>query len=95
MKVIGKAAGGTYIVEITHTEVEKVFDKYYGNLKPLEVGATLDLGAGYDFRSEIRSACQGVIAADKQFSDARASLFRFAMMVSELPEPVVDVEAAA
>ncbi len=59
MKVIGMTNGtysGDYICTVTHTELEKFMGLYYDKMKRLEVGATLDLGKGYDHALEIKSA---------------------------------------
>lgn len=55
MKIIGTGAEG-YICTLHHTELEKFLNLYYGNLKRLDVGATVDLGKGYDFASEAAEA---------------------------------------
>lgn len=55
MKIIGTGAEG-YICTLHHTELEKFLNLYYGNLKRLEVGATVDLGKGYDFAREAAEA---------------------------------------
>jgi hypothetical protein len=86
MKVIGKAGSDTYLCEVRHSELEKLTDKYYGNLKRLEVGDTLDLGEGYDFRNDIRTACSGAADAIKRFHSVAGSLHKFAVMVGDLPE---------
>lgn len=87
MKVIAKVNDSIYLAEVSHTELEKVTDKYYGNMKRLEVGATMNLGAGHDFRNEIKSACKQMTDAVKQFERAQKSLFAFAIMAGQLPEP--------
>lgn len=86
MKVIGTGANGAYLCEVSHTELEKLTDKYYGNLKPLKIGDEMNLGAGYDFRASIKESCKGMMDADLSFDRARATLQRFAIMVSALPE---------
>lgn len=87
MKVIAAVGNSTYICEINHTEVEKVFDKYYGNMKPLAVGTELDLGGGYNFRSAIAEACKGMVDATAKFERSQKSLLQFAVMVSKMPNP--------
>lgn len=93
MKVIGKADRDTYLVEVSHTELEKVADKYYGKLPELRVGQEFNIGAGYDFRRDIQSACRGMVDASTSFGTARESLMRFAVMVAGLPEPASESEA--
>ena len=87
MKVIGIGERGQYLVEISHTEIEKVLDKYYDKLKRLEVGSELNLGAGYDYRQSIQSACRQMVDATRQFEGSQKTLMAFALMVSGLPEP--------
>lgn len=58
---------------VSHDELEKFMNQYYGKIKLLKVGDNVDLGKGYDFASEIKSAMKatselinknkGVIAA--------------------------------
>jgi hypothetical protein len=92
MKVIGLAENGDYISIVSHTELEKCSGKYYGNLPKLKVGASFDIGAGYNFTSDIKSACSGMADAVKNFSRAQASMTEFAVMVSKLPD-VPDIAA--
>lgn len=87
MKVIAKVNGDTYLAEVSHTELEKLTDKYYGNMKRLEVGDTMNLGAGHDFRDQIKSACKQMTDAVTQFERAQKTLFAFAIMAGQLPEP--------
>lgn len=88
MKVIGNASEGKYIVEVSHSEIEKVFDKYYKNesIKRLVPGQELNLGEGHDFRGDIRSACQSLSDAMTSFDTKRKVLMNFAEMVLKLPE---------
>lgn len=55
MKIIGTGAEG-YICTLRHTELEKFLNLYYGNLKNLQVGETVDLGKGYDFAHDAAEA---------------------------------------
>jgi hypothetical protein len=52
----------------------------------LKAGDEMDLGAGHDFRADIREACAKMEAASKSFDDRRVSLTRFAVMVAGLPK---------
>lgn len=54
MKILGDAGDKTYLVQISHYEIEKVVGKYYGNLKALKVGDEVDIAAGYDFANDIK-----------------------------------------
>lgn len=60
MKVIAKISRSQYVCDVTHTEIKKFLNRYYGSgsLGILEVGQEIDLGKGYDFRSDIRDAMQ-------------------------------------
>jgi len=56
MKIIGKGANGDYIANVSHTELEKFLNQYYGKLDRLSIGEDVDLGLGYDFKSDIERA---------------------------------------
>lgn len=86
MKVLGNGKGDTYLCEISHGELEKLTDQYYGKMKPLKIGDEMDLGAGYDFRADIRDVCRQMTNAETSFARAQNTLRRFAMMVTQLPE---------
>lgn len=58
MKVIAKVKYDQYICEVSHDELEKFLNKYYGEMKKLEVNSEIDLGKGYDFFSDTKSALQ-------------------------------------
>lgn len=85
MKVIGMGEHDAYLCLVTHTELEKLADKYYGKLQRLRVGSEMNLGAGYDFRSDIQTACRGMVDAEKNFDRAKNTLHKFAVMVAALP----------
>lgn len=85
MKVIAKNADG-YICQVSHTELEKLTDKYYGKLDRLSEGAEMNLGAGYDFRDDIRRACTDMVGATKQFECSQKSMLAFALMVSQIKD---------
>lgn len=88
MKVIGttQERGGDYIAIVTHSELEKLTENYYGKLPSLKVGDSIDLGAGYNFRSEIQSACRAMEDASKAFSKAQTTMLAFSVMVGQLPD---------
>ena len=93
MKVIGKTQEpGDYIAIVNHAELERLTDKYYGKLSALKVGDSMDLGAGYNFRGDIQSACRAMQDASKAFAKAQATMLAFSVMVSQLPDgqPVED-----
>lgn len=81
MKVIGIKDRDTYICEVTHSEIEKVFNKYYNKMPHLESGSEVDLGMAYNFDSSIRSVCQGMNNAMKEFERAAEVVHQFSMMV--------------
>jgi len=83
MKVIGKTKEG-YICEISHSELEKVLDKYYGHLKPLDVGSDIDLSQGYSFRNDINATCKKMIAATESFEQAQKTMIKFAKMIIDI-----------
>lgn len=87
MQIIGRVNGDTYLAQVTHTELEQAADLYYGKLPKLEVGATVDLAAGYNYRAEIREACRSMVEASERFERAQRTLLAFARMVCDLPEP--------
>lgn len=90
MKIIGLAANGDYIAIVGHSELEKSANKYYGKLEKLRVGEEFDLGKGYNFTGDIKSACSNMTDAYKAFERSRATLQSFAVMVAALPEPSQD-----
>lgn len=95
MKVIGTGPDGNYICEVTHTELEKLTDKYYGKLDKLKIGDAMDLGAGYNFRDDIKRACSGMTEAMENFERGKNTLHRFAVMVASVPAPTPVVDAIA
>lgn len=82
MKIIGKTDNG-YIAEISHIELEKSADKYYGKLEKLKVGDNYDLGKGYDFRNDLRRASDAMTDASKAYQDAVKTMSAFALMFSQ------------
>lgn len=88
MKVIGMVNSGTYLCEVTHDELEQSVDLYYGKMKALKVGDTMNLGAGHDFRGDIQHACRGLLEGVSGFSRAQRSLIAFARMVTDLHDEV-------
>lgn len=97
MKIIG-IAGDKYIAEVSHTELEKVMDKFYGKLEKLKAGDDLDIAEGYNFRREIEAACRSMLDAMKAFDHAKSTMTKFALMVSEsdqLSSPQPSPNAAA
>jgi hypothetical protein len=58
MKVLGQSGDRfkqKYICEITHSELSKFFN-IYSDMEKLSIGDEIDLGTGYDFKSDIESA---------------------------------------
>jgi len=67
MIVLGRTKNG-YICEVSHGEIEKFYNKYWGQMQKLEVGDILDLGKGYDFHQKTQEALikiSGFIEAHK------------------------------
>lgn len=91
MIVIGLASDtnwdDTYICTVTHSELAKCMDQVYPNKLPkLKVGTTLDIGAGYNFRSDISNACDKMQKAMEAFKSAQDTMLKFANMVSASKE---------
>lgn len=83
MKIIGEAGPGHYVAIVSHDEIEKVFNKFYGKLPRIKVGEHIQLSLGYNYRGEIKDACQSMQDSMKAFERARATLQQFAVMVAE------------
>lgn len=91
MKVIGLTEengwNDAYICIVYHDELAKCMDQVYPNKLPkLKVGATLDIGAGYNFRSDISNACDKMQKAMEAFKSAQDTMLKFANMVSASKE---------
>ena len=56
MKIIGTGSGDTYICEVSHTEIEKFLNLYYGKMKHMKPGDDVDLGKGYQFHHDTMNA---------------------------------------
>lgn len=70
MKIIGTVkSDGPYIAEVSHAELEKFMNLYYGRLSKLQVGDEIDLRKGYDFHIETNAALKKTeefISANKE-----------------------------
>lgn len=88
MKIIGNEGHGRYIAIVDHSEIEKLSNKWYVNngVKKLEIGESLDLGAGYNFLRDIEKVCKGMTEAIQKFEEAKETLTKFAIMVSKSSE---------
>lgn len=84
MKIIGKNKE-EYIATVSHTELEKMAGKYYGNMKKLDIGDEINCGEGYDFSYEIKKTCEAMESAMKKFEEAKNTMMKFAIMVGQLP----------
>lgn len=82
MKVIAKASESKYLCEVSHEELEKFMDKYYGKLDRLSVGHELNLGQGYDFAGRIEDACRRMEEAMKAFDNAQKVMTAYALAVA-------------
>lgn len=72
MKVLGNAKD-SYICLVSHAELEKFLNLYYGGLQRLQVGQTIDLSTGYDYEKQIKDALaktEGFITANKKIIEA-------------------------
>ena len=83
MKIIGEANRDHYVAIVSKDEIEKAFNKFYGQMPAIKVGDTIDLAQGYDFRGEIQRVCGSMQDSMKAFDRARATLQQFAVMVAE------------
>lgn len=83
MKILGKGEDKTYVALISHKEIEKIVEKYYGKLPDLKVNDDFPISCGHDFRDDIKTACNKMVDAMKAFEDAKNTLHTFALMVSE------------
>lgn len=82
MKVIAKISESRYLCEVSHDELEKFLDRYYGKLSKLVVGEEVHLGQGYDFAARIESACKKMAEAMKEFDQARNTMTAYALAIS-------------
>jgi hypothetical protein len=83
MKVIAKANDSTYICEVSHHEIAKYMNQYYGDIKRLNVGEDVDLGKGFDFSVKIESACKSMVEASKQFESAQKTMTAYALAIAK------------
>lgn len=94
MEVIGKTGNGSYVAVVTHSELQKCFSKYYGNdkLAELKVGDSIDIGAGFNFHYQIEKVCKDMQESMKSFEQAKNTLLKFSLMVSEqvAKEEIID-----
>lgn len=86
MQIIGLQDDSTYLAIVSHTELEKSANLYYGNMKRLKVGDVMDVGQGYNFTNEIQRACKEMSDAMKAFETAKETMMKFAVMVAELEQ---------
>lgn len=85
MKVIAKISESRYLCEVSHDELEKCLNQYYGNMSKLPVGGEVNLGQGYDFAVRIESACKKMAEAMAEFERARATMTAYALAVAAAP----------
>lgn len=84
MEVIG-TCGQEYIVKISHSEIEKVLGKSHSCLPSrLNVGNTVNLGAGYDFTAKISEICNSMVNTMQSFDQSKKILTDFCLMVSKI-----------
>ena len=53
MKVIGFTGDNKYLCEVSHDEIERLLNLYYGKRERLKANEEIDLGRGYDFARDI------------------------------------------
>lgn len=82
MKVIAKAHETTYICEVSHSELEKFMNLYYGKMNKLVVGQEVNLGQGYDFSERIEAACKTMNSAMTEFDRAKTVMTAYAMAIA-------------
>lgn len=82
MKVIAKANDSKYICEVSHEELEKFMNQYYGSLEKLSVGQEVNLGQGHNFAVRIEDACRKMSEAMKAFDDARKVMTSYAVVIA-------------
>ena len=72
MKIIGisKNHGEEYIAIVSHSEIEKFLNLYYGNQPRLKVGQEIDLGKGCDFHTKTL----GALSETKKFIEQNKSV---------------------
>jgi len=73
MKVIGTINSELYLMQVSHSEIEKFMKLYYGKISKLKVGEEIDLGRGYDFSREIADSMvktQDFIKANKEIIES-------------------------
>lgn len=83
MKVIAKISESRYLCEVSHDELEKFLDQYYGKLSKLSVGGEVNLGQGYDFAARIENACKKMAEAMEEFDRARNTMTAYALAIAE------------
>lgn len=82
MKVIAKANDSKYICEVSHEELEKFMNQYYGKIEKLSVGQEVNLGQGHNFAVRIEDACRKMSDAMKAFDDARKVMTSYAVVIA-------------
>lgn len=73
MKVIGMIEHKKYICEVSHIEIEKFLNLYYGKKRDLNVGDVIDLGSGYNFQEKCETALKktaDMIESNKEIIEA-------------------------
>jgi len=87
MEIIG-LSGSDYIAKISHSELEKLNNKYYSreNIKKLQIGEKMDLGSGHDFTREIKNVCNEMLNVMQAFDRSKKLLTEFAIMATKMPK---------
>lgn len=92
MKVIGIVKDGSYdasyIVEVSHQELSRLFEKgYRDELPKLKVGQEMNLAEAADFRDQIKRACESMKGSHEQFVKASEVMNQFVALVAAKPGP--------
>lgn len=87
MKILGfveKDYGTKYICEISADEIGKVFDKGFyrdhDEFKKFKVGHEIDLGAGFNFREQLKELLKSFESSHGRFMDANKTMLSLSQL---------------
>ncbi len=86
MKILAIKENGrkvSYIAEVSHEEIEKVYNLYYNKLGSLKVDQELDLGEGYNYTTDIKATCASMQASMEKFDKTKQMLLTFASIIDK------------
>lgn len=84
-KVIAKTKDN-YLMEVSHTEIEKFLGLYYGGKEKLAIGDECDFGKGYDYASEITDSLnktENFVKSSEKIIQAIANGFGIRLQVEQ------------